>query len=95
VLPIIINIIFYYTTQFKKTIIIQDKYTIYRKYASNYNIVDDNDTIYKIENIWFKGDFNRADEYAIFRIGKKYKVKGYGKRIPLLNMYKSIYQIEQ
>lgn len=93
-LPIIVNVILYFTTSFEKVITVQEKYTRYRKGGSNYNVVDTDNTIYKLDNVWFKGDFNRADEYVQFKIGKKYKVKGFGKRVPFLNMYKKIYEVK-
>ena len=87
------DIILYNTTHFEKKITIQDKYTRYRNKSSNYNLVDIDNNIYKVDNLWFRGDFNRADEYVKTHIGKTYLVKGYGKRVPFLAMYKKIYDI--
>ena len=47
------------------------------------------------ENVWFKGDFNRADEYAKIEENKKYRVKGYGVRLPFLGMYHKIYDVKE
>ena len=90
---IIFNIVLYYTTHFEKTITIKDKYTRYRK-GSNYNVVDENNTIYHVDNIWFKLDFNRAERYNKLEKGKKYKIKGYGIRIPMIDIYKNIYKVD-
>tara|TARA_B100000123_G_C25732476_1_gene429905 strand:- start:1324 stop:1698 length:375 start_codon:yes stop_codon:yes gene_type:complete len=94
ILPLIINVVLFYTNHFEKEIVVKEKYTRYRKKASNYNIVDENGIIYKIDNVWFKGDFNRADEYAKIEENKKYKVKGYGIRLPILEMYYKIYDVK-
>ena len=91
---VIFNIVLYYTTHFEKTITIKDKYTRYRRYGSNYNVVDENNNIYQVGNVWFKLDFNRAEDYNKLEKGKKYKVEGYGIRIPMIDMYKNIYQID-
>lgn len=91
---VIFNIVLYYTTHFEKTITIKDKYTRYRRYGSNYNVVDENNNIYQVGNVWFKLDFNRAEDYNKLEKGKKYKVKGYGIRIPMIDMYKNIYQVD-
>ena len=93
ILMIILNIILYYTTQFEKTITIKDKYTRYRRVSSNYNIVDEENTIYQVDNVWFKFDFDRAEDYNKLEKGKKYKVKGYGIRLPVFDIYKIIYEV--
>lgn len=91
---IIFNIVLYYTTHFEKNITVKDKYTRYRKYGSNYNVVDENNNVYQVGNVWFKLDFDRAEDYNKLEKGKKYKVKGYGIRLPMIDMYKNIYQID-
>ena len=91
---IIVNIVLYYITHFEKTITIKDKYTRYRGNGSNYNIVDTDNNIYQAGNVWFKLDFNRAEEYNKLEKGKKYTVKGYGIRIPMIDMYQNIYQVD-
>ena len=95
IIPIVINVVLFHTNHFEKVIVIKEKYTRYRKKASNYNIVDENGTLYKIDNVWFKGDFNRADEYAKIEENKKYRVKGYGVRLPFLGMYHKIYDVKE
>lgn len=89
------TVVLYFATGFEKTIIVKEKYTRYRKGGSNYNIVDTDNNIYQIGNVWFKGDFNRADDYALLNEGDRIEVKGYGIRIPFLNMYKNIYEIKK
>ena len=90
---IIFNIVLYYTTHFEKTII-KDKYTRYRRHGSNNYVVDTDNNIYQVGNVWFNGltlielNFNKLEK------GKKYKVEGYGIRVPVADMYKNIYQID-
>lgn len=93
VLSILINIGLFFGTHFTKDITIKDKYIRYRKSASNYNVVDSEGNIYKIDNVWFKGDFNRAEDYQRLEKGKTYKVTGYGVRVPMIDMYPKIYRI--
>jgi hypothetical protein len=94
IIPMILSVILYYTTKFEKTITIKEKFTRYRRKGSNYNIVDTDNNIYQIGNVWFKFDFNRAEDYTKLELNKTYKVKGYGIRMPVLDMYKTIYHIE-
>jgi hypothetical protein len=91
---IIFNIVLYYTTHFEKTITIKDKYTRYRRHGSNYNIVDENNNVYQVDNVWFKLNFDRAERYNKLEKGKKYKIEGYGIRLPMIDIYKNIYQVD-
>lgn len=88
------TILYYIFTSFEKTITVKDKYTRYRRNGSNYNVVDTNNEVYQLDNLWFKGDFDRAEDYNILEKGKKYKVKGYGLRLPIFDSYKRIYSIK-
>lgn len=91
----IVNVALWVNTQFEKTITVSEKYIRARKRTSTYHAVDENGENYKLDNVWFKGDFNRADEYGILKVGDSFKVKGYGKRIPLFDMYRIIYSVEK
>ena len=92
-LSLVINVILYFVSSFEKDIVVKEKYIRYRRRSSNYNVVAEDGTIYQIKNVWFKGDFNRADDYAKLEVGKKYRVKGYGYRVSMLDMYPGIYEI--
>jgi len=91
-------IIFYYSTSFEKDITVKEKYTsqVYGKYGTSipiYYVVANDDTTYKIVNMWWMFDFNDTDDYGKINIGKTYRVKGYGKRVPFLGMVHKIYDI--
>ena len=90
-IPILFSVILYYSTKFTKQITIKEKYIRYRNNASNYNIVDSLGNIYQIDNLWFKGDFNRAEDYHGLTIGKTYNINGYGIRVAMIDMYPKIY----
>ena len=45
-------------------------------------------------DLWIKGEFNNADDYALLSIGKTYRVKGYGIRVPFLGMHNTIYSVD-
>ena len=89
----ILNIAIYFLTHFNKKITVKNKYIRYRRKGSAYHIVDTNGDIYQVGNVWFKGDFNRAEDYNEIELGKTYNVKGYGFRLGILDMYKTIYRI--
>lgn len=93
IIKIILDIILFFNKQFEKKITVSNKYHLQR--ASRYHVVDQNDENYRVTNVWFKGDFNRGDRYGMLKEGESYKIKGYGIRIPVLNMYKNIYSVEK
>ena len=95
IIILVLPLILYFTSKFETEITISEKYIRYRRNSSNYNIVDIKGVIYKIGNLWFKGDFNRADDYAKIKEGKTYLVKGYGIRVPIIDWYKTIYEIKE
>lgn len=87
------NVAVYFFSKFEISVTIKDKYIRYRKNGSSYHVVGNDGTIYQIENVWFKGDFDRAEDYDRMEIGKTYKVKGYGYRWGMIDAYKKIYEI--
>ena len=93
------NIINYIFNGFEKTITIKDKYIYnsYAKYSSSthYKIVDTNNSIYNVDNVWFIGDFNEAEDYNLMNKDETYKVKGYGFRVDFLGWYPTIYNIQK
>ena len=70
------------------------KYIRPRKKSASYMIIDENDILYKVNNLWFIGDFNRAEDWAKVNVNGKYNVKGYGFRFPFLDIYPIIYNIQ-
>ena len=90
----IIRIIYFYSTYFEKKITIKKKYLRTRgEHGDWYMVVDDTNTIYRINNLLWNFDFNRAEDYNILEPNKTYKIKGYGFRFGLFDMYPIIYEI--
>ena len=87
----VINYIF---NSFEITITIKDKYIkSYRQ--TTYTVVDTNNNIYNVNNAWFIGDFNKAEDYNLMDKGSTYKVKGFGFRVDMLGWYPTIYNIQK
>lgn len=93
VIGLLLKPILYIFTKFNKKITVKDKYIRYRRKSSNYHIVDSEDNIYLVDNLWFTGDFNRAEDYNKLEKGKSYDISGYNLRVPVLDMYPKIYKI--
>ena len=56
-------------------------------------IVDKTNTIYEINNIWWKLDFKKEEKWNMINVNNTYKIKGYGIRNGLFNIYPKIYYI--
>ena len=50
-------------------------------------------TVYQVSNVWWRADFNNEEDWHALDIGKTYRVKGWGYRVPLFGMYPNIYKI--
>ena len=88
-LPYILQLILYYTTHFEKVITIKEKDRF-----SDLRVVDTDSVIYDVVNVPFLLDFNASDQFFSIENNQKYKVKGYGKRIPSLGLYHEIYDVK-
>ncbi len=74
--------------------------TVKDKWVKNYSsdseyLVSCDDTVYKISDLMFKGKFNSSDIYARLEIGKRYKMKITGYRLPYFSEYQNINEIEE
>ena len=93
ILSIIFKIIYDFSTPFTKTITVKEKYlrNAGRRRKDVYMIVDTDNNIYQLTDVWYRGEFNMANDYIGLEVGKKYKITGYGKRIHFLSWYPSVY----
>ena len=92
----ILSMIYPLLTGFERQITIAKKYTqvIGGRYASTaYMVVDSSNTIYMVTNLWWKADFNDAEDWNRLDVGKTYRVKGWGYRVPWLGLYPCINEI--
>jgi ribosomal protein S26 len=89
------DLILQLTTQFSKTITIQDKYIVPGyKNKTRYTIVDKDFNVYTIDNAVTRGEFDKASDYSRVQIGRTYKVEGYGVNLPSVGVFKRIYKIK-
>ena len=91
VVPMVLGLFYYYFTSFEKVITIDKTYTRSRRRRDHYMLSDTKNNIYRVSNLWWKGIFTRAEIWESLDSGKKYKVKGWGVRYGLLDMYPNIY----
>ncbi len=93
VLSIIGGVVYQVTTQFAKTITIKNTYTRFSGRKMWYMVAATDGSLYRVGNLWWKGDFNEADEWANLVVGKTYNVRGYGIRVSALSWYPVIYEL--
>ena len=88
------DVILQLTTKFSKTITVQDKYIVPSyKGRTKYIVVDQQFTVYTIDNAVTQGEFDKASDYSRVQIGQTYKVEGYGVNMPSIGIFKHIYKI--
>lgn len=87
----ILQILYYSITKFTKTITIKDKYTNSNRNTIIYTIVDSDNKIYNINNVWFLFDFNKGENYNMIKVNSTYIVSGYGFTIDMFSSYPTIY----
>jgi hypothetical protein len=89
----IIGIIYALSTPFTKKITLKDKYLRGSdRGRSVYMVVDTDNNIYQLADVWYRGEFNMANDYIGLEVGKTYNVTGYGLRIHFLSKYPYIYK---
>ncbi len=90
---IILSVIFEFGSAFEKEITISKKYTMLngvRYLTTRYMVVATDGSIYQVSNVWWRADFNNKEDWHELDIGKTYRIKGGGYRIPLFNMFPNI-----
>lgn len=92
---VILYLLSIYLTMFEKEITIGQKYVRPARRYSHYQIVDTEGNSYILGDSVFLLEFNSADDYAIIKEGKKYKVYGYWFRLPLMSWFPKIYKYKE
>jgi len=90
---VLVGVIYQITTMFSKTITIKNTYTRLSGRKMWYMVAATDGSLYRVGNLWWKGDFNEADEWANLVAGKTYKVHGYGWRVAALSWYPVLYEL--
>lgn len=93
---IILNILYVYTTKFTKIITIDEKHS----YGSNNNkgnqtVSDKKNNIYIVSNTPYLLHWKSVELFNKLDKEKKYKIEGYGKRIPFLTMFPNIVKAKE
>jgi len=95
-LAAIITPIYYYVTRFNKTVVVKKVYDYNKSRNSRGLMFEDTESnIYTVNNLWFKGEYDSMEDWNKLSVGGTYLIEGYGKRIPILNMYPRVYKITQ
>jgi hypothetical protein len=91
----IINIIYVYSTYFEKEITIKNLSNLRGKKNLMNSVIDNKNNVYKVDNSIYYGFFSSAELYSSLEENTKYKIKGYGLRIPFLLMFPNIISAEK
>lgn len=88
------SVVLYFISAFDKVVLVNKTYTIYEKNGKGLMFEDSNGNVYKVRNVWFKGEFNSMENWNKLGAGKQVRIQGYSYRIPILGMYPIIYNVE-
>ena len=84
---------YFFVTKFTKTITVKDEF-VEGQYRSIINIISDTENnVYQIKNKTLLLKFNASELLSKIENGKSYQIKGYGLRIPFLNLYPNITEV--
>jgi len=100
---VLTNLIYRYKTRSDGTIYVKDKYTYVRLSSSNnhahssqqFTLIDKDNNLYTIPYSVFSLQFNAEDKWAKVETNKKYHIKYWGIRMPLLGLYPRIDHISE
>jgi hypothetical protein len=90
----LLQIIAVFATSFEKEIEVREKYVKPGK-KTEFSVIDSEGNTYLIVDRFILMEFNSGDDYAMMKVGGKYKVKGYWFRFPLLSWYPQLYAVEK
>lgn len=90
----ILSGIYVYFTIFQKEIVIEEKNT-YGSSANNQKISDTDGNVYVVENSLYMMQWESIELFNKLDVGKKFKVKGYGIRVPMLGIIPNIVSAEE
>ena len=94
VVVLILNFVYVYATPYERTVIIVEKYNYAAGSGRSLSIMntvsDDSNRIYRVGNCLPLLHFTAAEVLLSISAGSKYKLKGYGFRVPILGWYPNI-----
>jgi len=93
-LLLIIDFIYIYFTQFEKEITIDEKYTYGGKGISQ-SVSDKENNVYLVRNSIFYLHWESIEVFNQMNMNSKYKVSGYGIRIPILGTFPIIIHADE
>ena len=98
ILPLSLKYLYYKLTKFTIEITVKEKYKKYESSSTDsdnsFFVVDSNDNIFNVTNLFFKYDFNKLEDWNKLEPNKKYLVCGYGIEIAKLGFFKNIYEVK-
>ena len=87
----ILNIIYVYSTKFKRTLTVNEKYTYGSNNSKgNQTISDNKGNIYIVKNSLYLWHWTSTELFNKIGKNEKYIVEGYGLRIPFLGFFPNI-----
>ena len=87
---LILSGLFILFTKFEKVITIKAKEGYGMRNGRGQLVTDETGGVYTVSNAFLIFHFTSAEVFGSLEVGKKYRVKGYGMRIPPIGMFPNI-----
>jgi len=84
---IILNILYQYGTRFEKVITVDEKYTYGKGSGNSQSVSDKENNIYFVRNSIYYLHFSSLEVFNSLDTNKRYKINGFGVRVPALGLY--------
>jgi len=84
---LLFNIVYAYTTPFEKVITIDEKYTYAKGSVGSQSVSDKEGVVYAVKDSLYYFHFQSAEVFNKLNVDSKYKISGYGRRVPVLGLF--------
>jgi hypothetical protein len=84
---VLFNLFYQYGTRFEKVITVDEKYTYGKGSNNSQSISDKDNNVYFVKDSIYYLHFSSLEVFNSLDVNKKYKVNGYGVRVPVLGLY--------
>ena len=87
IFTIVFNIFYQYGTRFEKVITVDEKFTYGKGSGNSQSISDKDNNIYFVKDSLYYLHFSSLEVFNSLDVNGRYRISGYGKRVPALGLY--------
>ena len=91
---VIVFYIYYFATRFEKTIVVKSEFVHAQHTKGNTFVATKDNEVFNVQNNALLMSFNAVEIMSKLEPGKKFKVAGYGVRVPWMGLYPVITDVK-